>query len=95
MSNKDLVTLLTASITEELPDRVRLVAELLADLQDAKPVEPGYLSTRRKMLGISQTDFSRMVGVSRNTVARWEHGDLAMPRFITPILELLLDSHEF
>ena len=31
-------------------------------------------------MGVNQTVFGEMLGVSKNTVARWERGDLAPPK---------------
>jgi predicted ATPase/DNA-binding CsgD family transcriptional regulator/DNA-binding XRE family transcriptional regulator len=39
-------------------------------------VGPGELRERRQALHLSQADLGRMLGVTRNSVARWERGEL-------------------
>src|SRR5207237_7748313 len=39
-------------------------------------LEPGKLRERRLALRLSQAELSRVFGVTRNSVARWERGDL-------------------
>lgn len=43
----------------------------------------------RKMTGISQGAFSRLVGVSRPTVTNWEMGRRPAPKWAVIILRLL------
>ena len=39
---------------------------------------PAQLRARREALGLSQTDLGRALGIPRNTMARWERGELEM-----------------
>jgi predicted ATPase/DNA-binding CsgD family transcriptional regulator len=45
-----------------------------------EPVTPVGLATRRKALGLTQSALGESLGVPRNTVARWERGDLRVAR---------------
>jgi predicted ATPase/DNA-binding CsgD family transcriptional regulator len=45
-----------------------------------EPVTPAGLVARRRALGLTQRALAEMLGVPRNTVARWERGDLRMAR---------------
>ena len=45
-----------------------------------EPVRPGGLTARRKALGLTQSALGESLGVPRNTVARWERGDLRVAR---------------
>lgn len=43
----------------------------------------------RRDLGLSQSEFARLVGVAPNTVARWERGELGMRPTTARLIELL------
>ena len=43
----------------------------------------------RRDLGLSQSEFARLVGVAPNTVARWERGELGMRATTARLIELL------
>ena len=43
----------------------------------------------RRDLGLSQSEFARLVGVAPNTVARWERGELGMRPTTAHLIELL------
>ena len=45
-----------------------------------EPVTPAELVRRRRALGLSQRALGEMLGVPRNTVARWERGDVRISR---------------
>jgi transcriptional regulator with XRE-family HTH domain len=47
------------------------------------------LAPRRKALSLTQLALARRVGVTANTVARWERGELPMPSQASSLLELL------
>lgn len=53
----------------------------------------GYTSTdiiqKRQALGLTQEDFAHLVGVTKNTVARWEAGHVAPSRMGKLLLEPL------
>ena len=40
-------------------------------------------------MGLSQSEFARLVGVAPNTVARWERGELGMRPTTARLIELL------
>jgi DNA-binding CsgD family transcriptional regulator/transcriptional regulator with XRE-family HTH domain len=46
----------------------------------ADPLTPAHLAARRRALGLSQQALGDVLGVPRNTVARWERGDLRVGR---------------
>ena len=56
-----------------------------------RPLTPDALKRRRKSLGLTQTALAKHLGVSSNTVARWERGEMAMtlPAGIAAVLTLL------
>src|SRR5262245_1111200 len=56
------------------------------------PVTGAGLAARRRALGLSQNELGRKLGVPRNTVARWERGDLRVAR--PAWLELALTNLE-
>jgi DNA-binding transcriptional regulator YiaG len=43
----------------------------------------------RRDMGLSQSEFARLVGVAPNTVARWERGELGMRPTTARLIELL------
>jgi DNA-binding transcriptional regulator YiaG len=47
----------------------------------------------RSELGLSQRGFAELVGVSPNTVARWERGELAMRATTSRFIELIAKQH--
>jgi predicted transcriptional regulator len=47
----------------------------------------------RTRLGMSLTDMSEALGVSRSTVARYQSGDLAIPARVVKHLRLLRRRH--
>lgn len=49
------------------------------------------LQARRARLGMSQAQLAAALGVSRNTVARWERDEMAMPAIM---LSLALETIE-
>lgn len=51
---------------------------------------PLELSKRRTMLGLSQAKLGERIGVSANTIARWERGELAIQH--QEMLRLALDG---
>lgn len=44
---------------------------------------------RKDVLGLNQADFARLVGVSRNTVVRWETGRIGVPHLQVGIIKQL------
>jgi transcriptional regulator with XRE-family HTH domain len=53
------------------------------------------LRTQRKALGLSQRKLAEALGVSTNTVARWERGELriAQPKMLALALARLATLH--
>ncbi len=60
-----------------LPDAVRFLDRLrvLANKINRTPT-PGYITTLRESLGMTQAQFGLEVGVDKVTVSRWERGEL-------------------
>lgn len=50
------------------------------------------LRHRREELGLSQSQFSALIGVPANTIARWERGTLRIAHPV--LLQLALDQIE-
>jgi DNA-binding transcriptional regulator YiaG len=50
---------------------------------------PRTLKRLRRELGLSQAKFADLVGVTANTVARWERGELGMRPTTVRLLELI------
>ena len=48
----------------------------------------------RQQLRLTQTEFGELLGVRRNTVARWERGDLIPPKVAELAAEHLLTIHQ-
>jgi DNA-binding transcriptional regulator YiaG len=46
----------------------------------------------RKQLGLSQSEFAELVGVTANTVARWERGEMGLRTTTVKLLEILATS---
>lgn len=55
-----------------------------------RPDEIRYI--RKQVLGLTQGDFARLVGVSRNTIVNWEKGRTAIPDLQAGIIKQL--EHE-
>jgi transcriptional regulator with XRE-family HTH domain len=47
------------------------------------------LKKRRALLGLTQKELAERLGVSPNTVARWERGERQVPVLLLPALELI------
>jgi DNA-binding transcriptional regulator YiaG len=52
-------------------------------------MKPNAVREVRRELQLSQSDFARLVGVTPNTVARWERGELGMRPTTARLIELL------
>jgi transcriptional regulator with XRE-family HTH domain len=50
-------------------------------------VTPAELRERRVALGLSQTELAELLGVTQNTVSRWEVGAHAIPLYLVLALE--------
>jgi DNA-binding transcriptional regulator YiaG len=50
---------------------------------------PSDLRRLRRRLGLSQAGFAALVGVTSNTVARWERGELGMRPTTIRLLEMI------
>jgi transcriptional regulator with XRE-family HTH domain len=50
------------------------------------------ISEARKILGLSQTEMAREMGVSQSTVWRWERGKLRISPLAKLAIELLLNA---
>jgi putative transcriptional regulator len=53
---------------------------------------PKQLHRLRKRLGLSQSKFATEVGVTANTVARWERGELGMSPTAVRLLQLIAEQ---
>ena len=43
-----------------------------------KYFNPGEIATRRKQLGLSQTELAKKIGTTQETISRWETGKTQM-----------------
>jgi len=60
-----------------LPEAVRFLDRIQALITPGKiPFTPGYLSTLREALDLTQSEFAHEIGVAKMTVSRWERGEL-------------------
>ncbi len=52
-------------------------------------MEKNELKKRRERLGLTQTSFAEMIGISANTVSRYETGTMTIPKYMDLVLEAL------
>ncbi|MDQ3321899.1 MAG: helix-turn-helix domain-containing protein [Acidobacteriota bacterium] len=52
-------------------------------------MEKSELKKRRERLGLTQTSFADTVGISANTVSRYETGTMIIPKYMDLALEAL------
>jgi putative zinc finger/helix-turn-helix YgiT family protein len=76
--------------------RVLELHELIARsiLQKHSPLAPAEIVFLRKHLSWSSEDFARVLGVTRETVSRWENGKLRMSAQADRLLRMLAVSSE-
>lgn len=51
------------------------------------------LLSRRKALGLSQSELAAKLEVAPNTVARWERGERTIPNMLRLVLQTIEDEH--
>lgn len=56
-------------------------------------MEKNELKKRRERLGLTQTSFAETIGISANTVSRYETGAMVIPKNMGLILEALEKRH--
>jgi len=60
-----------------LPDAVRFLDRIQALAQRLdRPPSPGFITSLREALGLTQAEFGERIGVDKMTVSRWERGAL-------------------
>ncbi len=52
-------------------------------------MKPATLRQLRRRLGLSQAKLAALIGVTSNTVARWERGELGMKRTTARLIQLV------
>lgn len=57
-----------------LPPAVRALDRLRAVLASQDQITAGFIVSLREAMGVTQSEFGKMVGVSKMTVSRWECG---------------------
>src|SRR5262249_37306916 len=60
--------------------KVLVATSAHGSMASAEALTPAGLATRRRALGLTQRALGELLGVPRNTVARWERGDLRVAR---------------
>ncbi len=56
-------------------------------------MEKTELKKRRERIGLTQTSFAETIGISANTVSRYETGAMVIPKNMDLILEALEKRH--
>lgn len=56
-------------------------------------MEKSELKKRRERLGLTQTEFAKILGFASNTVSGYETGRLEIPAFMDLVLEALEARH--
>lgn len=64
-------------------------AQLYALLREMKPIDAAEFKKRRRASGYTQETFAELLHVHRYTVSRWETGEVQVPLYVVPILEVL------
>jgi len=59
-----------------LPPAVRAIDRLRAVFAKRQPMTPGFISSLREGIGLTQEQFGAKLGVSKMTVSRWERGTM-------------------
>ena len=60
-----------------LPEAARFIDRLQALATRTNPAPtPGYITSLREALGMTQSEFGRRIGVAGLTVSRWERGEV-------------------
>lgn len=66
--------------TAFLPDAVRFIDRVVALASKAnwaeRPPSPGYITTLREALGMTQQELGDKLGVDKMSVSRWERGQI-------------------
>lgn len=72
-----------------LPDGVRFLDRVRSAFLSVlnRPPSPGFLTTLREALGLTQREFAGRVGVDKMTVSRWERGALRPSRAALAAIE--------
>lgn len=52
-------------------------------------MKPAALRQLRRRLGLSQAKFAALIGVTPNSVARWERGELGMKATTAKLIQLV------
>ncbi len=69
------------------------MAKFTMPLQVDGIIEPKKIRSIRKALGLNQKDAGELFGGGHNAFSRYERGELAPPKALSMLLDLL-DSHE-
>lgn len=65
-----------------------------AFVQQKRMLAPVEIRFLRKHVGLSGTEFAQMMGVTRETVSRWETGSITMGAVADRLLRVIVASHE-
>lgn len=76
--------------------RIGQLHEVLANtfVRQSRMLAPTEVRFLRKHIGLSTSEFAEMMGVSRETVSRWETGAKRMGAVADRLLRLLVHAHE-
>lgn len=82
--------------SETLIPRIGQLHRVLASafITQTRMLAPAEIKFLRKHIGLSGVDFAQRMGVTRETVSRWETGATAMGAVADRLLRLLVVTHE-
>ncbi len=66
----------------------------MKDFATPQYATPQEIKQARKLLGLTQKDFARLIGSSTPTVERWEAGDKSVAGPIALLVKLMIDDPE-
>ena len=92
----DVVTCPACGMEDVIIPRIGQLHRVLAEgfLRQERMFAPVEIRFLRKHIGLSTGDFAQRMGVTRETVSRWETGAKPMSPVADRLLRLLVNGHE-
>lgn len=76
-----------------LPPAVRAIDRLRAVFAKQEKITPGFITSLREGMGLTQAEFGQKLGVSKMTISRWERGRMRpSQRMVCSILKLQIEA---